>query len=356
MSENAAVNADQIDPVKTVTTTENDGAVTDAPSADPLGQAVSGPSIGETLRKAREAANLSVSDIALRFKLGAQQVEYIESEQWDRLPGRTFIRGIVRSYARALHLDADALLAGLLVEPLAVAAEPKIVPDSTPVSPVDTPKKTSPRDKMIVAGGLLILLVAILVYFLLPEDFFDESSVALDAAAPTVVVAGQGTAQLQPAVVPLGEEKPAADGAAKPAESAAAALVPGQAAPSTTAAASPSPPPPSAPVVAGSGAAKPPAPVEKEAADKATASKLLAAGAVALKVRFTDTSWVEVRDKTGNVIFSHTGASGSEREVVGMAPLSLHIGNAAGVKLEYKGKPVDLSPHVRNNIGRVKLD
>lgn len=351
MSENTPVNSEQIEPTESPEEMGGQVSVTNGPTVEavvePEVQAAQELGIGEVLRTAREKAGLSISDIAYRFKLGAQQVEFIESEQWDRLPGRTFIRGIVRSYARELHLDSEALLARLLVEPTVAEPVAKIVPDSTPAQPADVPKQTAPRDKLIVAGGLLVLLLAVLVYFLLPEDLFEDAPVAANSAGP-VVEAGQGSTTLQPVVVPLSEGKPATDAAGKPTESATStqpvtlpAVTPASPAPGATTAEAPKPATP---------------PVEKEAADKATAAKLLAAGGVSLKVKFSETSWVEVRDKSGNVIFSHTGAAGAERDVVGMAPLSLHIGNAAGVKLEYKGKPVDLAPHIRNNIGRVKLD
>jgi cytoskeleton protein RodZ len=56
---------------------------------------------------------LSVADVAQRLKYGARQIEALEAEEFDKLPGATFIRGMVRSYARLLDADPRPLLEAL---------------------------------------------------------------------------------------------------------------------------------------------------------------------------------------------------------------------------------------------------
>ena len=46
---------------------------------------------------------------------------------------------------------------------------------------------------------------------------------------------------------------------------------------------------------------------------------------------------------------------GSTQTVAGAPPLELVIGNAADVGVKYKGKPVDLVPHTRQNIARFTI-
>ncbi|HVR93563.1 MAG TPA: helix-turn-helix transcriptional regulator, partial [Casimicrobiaceae bacterium] len=68
---------------------------------------------GARLRAAREAAGLSLDQVAQQLKLAPRQVKALEEESFGELPGRTFSRGFVRNYARLLHLDAQDLLAHL---------------------------------------------------------------------------------------------------------------------------------------------------------------------------------------------------------------------------------------------------
>jgi cytoskeleton protein RodZ len=66
---------------------------------------------GARLRAAREAAGLSLDQVAQQLKLAPRQVKALEDEDFGKLPGRTFARGFVRNYARLLNLDGDDLLA-----------------------------------------------------------------------------------------------------------------------------------------------------------------------------------------------------------------------------------------------------
>ncbi len=65
---------------------------------------------GARLRAAREAAGLSVDQVAQQLKLAPRQVKALEDENFAELPGRTFSRGFLRNYARLLNLDAEDLL------------------------------------------------------------------------------------------------------------------------------------------------------------------------------------------------------------------------------------------------------
>lgn len=66
--------------------------------------------IGGELARAREARGLALADIAQQLKFAPRQLEALEQERFDLLPGGTFARGMVRSYARLLKLDPEPLL------------------------------------------------------------------------------------------------------------------------------------------------------------------------------------------------------------------------------------------------------
>ena len=58
------------------------------------------PSAGARLRAAREAAGLSIDAVAQQLKLAPRQVRALEDDDFAQLPGRTFVRGFMRNYAR----------------------------------------------------------------------------------------------------------------------------------------------------------------------------------------------------------------------------------------------------------------
>ncbi len=75
------------------------------------GNMVIADGLGEFLRRERELRHISLDDVAERTKISRRYLEAIEEEQFDRLPGETFIRGFIRSYAQSVGLDpADTLL------------------------------------------------------------------------------------------------------------------------------------------------------------------------------------------------------------------------------------------------------
>src|SRR5882762_1360659 len=68
------------------------------------------PEIGETLRDARMRARLDVSEIEAKTKIRAKYLRALENEEWSLLPGPTFVKSFLRTYAQALGLDAKALV------------------------------------------------------------------------------------------------------------------------------------------------------------------------------------------------------------------------------------------------------
>jgi cytoskeletal protein RodZ len=59
---------------------------------------------GDRLRLAREAAGLSLADVATRTRITQRHLEAIERSDFSELPGRTYVTGFARAYARAIDL------------------------------------------------------------------------------------------------------------------------------------------------------------------------------------------------------------------------------------------------------------
>jgi len=75
-----------------------------------------------------------------------------------------------------------------------------------------------------------------------------------------------------------------------------------------------------------------------------------------LRFVFSKPSWVEVRDRTGQTIFSQLSPGGSERTVEGTPPFNVVIGNAVHVTLTYKGQNIDLSKRSKDDVARLTLE
>src|SRR5438094_5758969 len=68
------------------------------------------PEIGESLREARMRARIDVSEIEAKTKIRAKYLRALENEEWGLLPGTTFVKTFLRTYAEYLELDARTLV------------------------------------------------------------------------------------------------------------------------------------------------------------------------------------------------------------------------------------------------------
>ena len=76
----------------------SDASRREAPSTTPRNAGAT--SAGALLREAREAAGMSIDAVAQQLKLAPRQVQALEDGDFAHLPGRTFVRGFMRNYAR----------------------------------------------------------------------------------------------------------------------------------------------------------------------------------------------------------------------------------------------------------------
>jgi cytoskeletal protein RodZ len=112
------------------------------------GKTVIADGLGEFLRRERELRHISLDDVAERTKISRRYLEAIEEGRYDRLPGETFVRGFIRSYAQSVGLDPEETL--LLYNQTRVVQE---------VPPLRT-ERTSPTKRSWNERFLLWLLVA----------------------------------------------------------------------------------------------------------------------------------------------------------------------------------------------------
>lgn len=273
--------------------------------------------VGQQLRAAREAKGLSAGEIAKALKLSPSQVEALEADDWARLPCNTIIRGFVRNYARLLKLDPDALMTSLDRMNLPNLTELEM-PIGTNVS-VPNESRVERHDYIRVISGLIVLALAVLAYFFFPMGMWQSAVNALKAAT-------QSDQTGSVSVVPQTQSD------AKDKATEAVVTPPGM----TLLPAQPDSPPSALPAA--------PAPTPQSSSENV------------LKFSFSQPSWVEVRDRKGEIIFSQLSEAGSQREIEGQPPFTLVIGNAGQVTLQYKGKQVDLSRRSKDDVARVSVE
>jgi cytoskeletal protein RodZ len=68
------------------------------------------PEIGATLREARMRARIDISEIEAQTKIRAKYLRALENEEWDLLPGPTYVKSFLRTYADELGLDGKRLV------------------------------------------------------------------------------------------------------------------------------------------------------------------------------------------------------------------------------------------------------
>jgi cytoskeleton protein RodZ len=124
--------------------------------------------LGQKLREERESRNISIEEIAAATKIVPRYLEALEADHLDKMPGGFFVKGIIRSYARAIGLDADEVLArykeaGLIGGPAsgrtpasrpAVEQGPQYVPTLPPEPEIPAEAAPAPAEK--AAAGLFV--------------------------------------------------------------------------------------------------------------------------------------------------------------------------------------------------------
>jgi hypothetical protein len=111
-------------------------------------------------------ARLDVSEIEAKTKIRAKYLRALENEEWSLLPGPTFVKSFLRTYAQALNLDGRAL-----VEEYRLHHERPADAGFDPI--VSTPQRTRQRvpgsrpsvGYMLSVGavGLVIVLLIVLL-------------------------------------------------------------------------------------------------------------------------------------------------------------------------------------------------
>jgi cytoskeleton protein RodZ len=284
--------------------------------------------VGVELAAERKRQQLQLESVASDLHLRPEVVRAIETGDEAHLPSQAFVRGYVKSYARLLGLDETALL-GHLPQPGADSPAPL--------------KRVGIRQRRRVplAGGryliwgLLVLSLALVTVYAVPalqriwtarttEPVSDELVIPLPGYADEVDQSDDAAQQQGPDDdASLSRALPGDDVTAQEQSVAAhAELLPEP---------------------------------QQESQSEVQQVPEAQVGPAVVQLKFLEDSWVEM-EAHGRKLVVGTQRAGSERTVRAEPPVHLLLGNAPGVEVVFRGKPVKLKSHQRGKVARITLD
>jgi cytoskeleton protein RodZ len=321
-------------------------------------------SVGVVLRNARIATGRQLPDVAAMLRIRLPYLQAIEDGRYGDLPGAAYALGFLRSYAEHLGLDPDAVARAYKDETAGRDTKQELY--------LPTPAAEGRMPGGALLFGALVLAGAVYGgwYYTSATDrsivdatpALPDRLVALleglpwrSGGAPKDAAVPVPASVAAPAPVPAVPSAPAASqapAAAHTAPAPAAALRPGAAqltaaAPPSAAVASPSVPttafkPPEAeeeegsaneptPLAPNAGALSQSAPPPVDLPPLSGKSYGAQNGGSRIQLRATQETWLQVRDRSGEIIFTRTLKTGDIYRAPDRPGLKIRTGNAGGL-------------------------
>ncbi len=338
------------------------------PESPDIAASRSGP--GRLLHEARLDLRLAPEDVAQILHLSSKQIVALEQDDYKNLPGPTYVRGYLRSYAQLLGLSPEKLLESY--NSLTIPSKPISLPQSAP------PPQITSSDRLIKAATLGVAAIVLGLVYLWWRS--EEETPTAPSSPPAV--ATQAPAIVPPPSPPENASVPSAAGASVATNSATSPAVTEPALQTMTGnvARAPNITTPAAPVPAtkpGSSngqvmvsgmiinvapteppkQASPATPPRTDRALERTRRAAEPAGVPRSRMvlRAIQESWVDVRDARDNKLLYENVPAGRSIAIEGVAPFSVFLGNAEGVRVEFNGQNFDIGRYKRGQVARFTL-
>ena len=142
------------------------------------------PEIGDQLRETRLRNRIDITEVEAATKIRAKYLRALENEEWELLPGPTFVKTFLRTYADYLGLDARNL-----VEEYRSRFERPAAQELTPFGTSIGSRRTRPRRPvfapwMAVLLGVIALVGALYALGTWGDGEPDEQEAGRPAASP----------------------------------------------------------------------------------------------------------------------------------------------------------------------------
>jgi cytoskeleton protein RodZ len=300
---------------------------------------------GAQLSARRQALNWSVEQVAAQLNLAPRQIQAIEADNYAALPGMAIARGFIRSYAKLLNIDAAPLLQVVAKEATPAEEAGPLRRELPNIRFTESRLSPSGRQNMVsrsILGLLLVVFVA--------GGLFVMLQTGMQARLPSFLQFGAGNAPTVP--TPLDQEKSA------PEESAAmsddAANVGSGSAPDSGAGGNDTKRDIPANQVTADGA-MPVMPVATGIIPVAPAATSRASTKDMLTLKLREDSWVEIKRPDNSTVVAALFKAGATESFKITGPVVMIVGNAAGVDVTLRGKPIALKANTRSNVAQLNL-
>ncbi|GAB4248818.1 MAG: cytoskeleton protein RodZ [Thermoleophilia bacterium] len=241
--------------------------------------------IGDTLREARIRKGLTIKDVEDVLKIRAKYVQALEQDDFEVIPGPTFVKAFLRTYGEFLGLDTDILVGEYVSRFDTIRGDPPGASPRRTARPKTRPPRRRPN--YVVVGVAAVIVILILIFLV-------------------------GRRGEEPAVI-------------EPGSLTTSTTVGGAAAPDAL--------PPATAVARGG------------SPDGGVSASTRAGGGVALVIRVTQNRcWLIVREGSaeGPTVYSGTLEEGRQLSFSGADRYWLNIGNPSAVRLEIDGTDVNV--------------
>ena len=292
---------------------------------------ISSLSPGEMLSDARAQRNLTQREVAETLHITMHYVNAIENDDLDKLPGAVFAKVYIKRYAEIMALDEMTVMAAY--EGLGYANPAAIT------GAVRKSGKARRGGKLlwVVAASVMVLISLLPVLWVCNGQ---DSDPPQDSVEPLLSEFSQSTSPAQP--VTYTPAAPADSGSAS--RRAAIAVREAQSVPLV----SPQQGTIDRQAVSGSvNRMKTKEEYASGAGPTRPATVIEGEGKDTLKLRFSGTSWFEVRDSGEGHRYRDLGLTGDVLGVKGRAPFELFLGDASYTRLYLNGGDIDLSQEIR---------
>jgi cytoskeleton protein RodZ len=281
--------------------------------------------LGQILRSARLAQDLTVEQLAGELRIEAKQLNALEENRFERIGVPVFIKGYLKQYGLRLGLDVPDLLA--LYYKQTTLADVEIQPRRT-IKLRDERQITS---WILAAIVLLALVVGLAAWWWSGGRFGAALGIPSTPVTTTPPAAEPAESQTSPpAAVPLERSLPVVD------------------------------PPAADPPPAEPGSSQPPVPGDVPAVAAVAADDeggdAEPAGGVLLELTFAEESWAEITDARGERLLFGLSSAGRNVSLRGEPPFTIVLGNADAVQLTVDGEPYAIPRNRQGNLARFAVD
>jgi cytoskeletal protein RodZ len=116
--------------------------------------------IGEILKRAREVRGISIETLSKELKLNARYLQALEANDYDQLPGDTYIRVYLRSVCVYLSLNPDEILKRFFDEQGLTGVDTLRKDSSTKIDLMTVREKEKPGPMLYIVLALIAVVVA----------------------------------------------------------------------------------------------------------------------------------------------------------------------------------------------------